>query len=106
MGLNWNDYLIRHPAATFPVRVLGKSMEPLIMEGSFAIVDRSLEPRNHDIIVAIYKEEFMLKRFMKNGEGVFLVPENPSFQTIQVKLDDSFLVWGVVTFAVQQHRSL
>lgn len=106
MGLNWNEYLIRHPAATFPVRVLGKSMEPLIAEGSFVIVDRSLEPRSQDIIVALYKEEFTLKRFIKNAEGVFLVAENPNFPTMKIKTDDSFVVWGVVTFAVQQHRSL
>jgi DNA polymerase V len=106
VGLNWNEYLIRHPAATFPVRVLGKSMEPLISEGSYVIVDKSLTPKNNDIVVAIYQEEFTLKRFVKNSKGIFLIPENPKFHTISIQKDDDFQIWGVVTFSIQQHRIL
>lgn len=106
IGLNWNDYLIRHPAATFPVKVAGKSMEPLITEGSYILVDKSLEPRNNDIVMAIYRDEFTLKRFVKNERGTFLVPENPKFPTIELKSGDEFQLWGVVTFSVTTHRSL
>lgn len=106
VGLNWNDYLIRHAAATFPVRVIGKSMEPLIAEGSYVIVDRSLEPRNQDIVVAIYRDEFTLKRFVHQQNNRFLIPENPAFPTIQIKAGDDCQIWGVVTFSVQHHRSL
>lgn len=106
MGLDWNTHLIRHPAATFPVRVLGKSMEPLIMEGSYVIVDKSLEPKNNDIVVAIYRDEFTLKRFSKNTKGTFLIPENPKFPTVQISEATDFQIWGVVTFSVHQHRTL
>lgn len=106
MGLNWNEHLIRHPAATFPVKVTGKSMEPAIHEGCYVVVDRSLEPKNQDIIVAVYKEEFTIRRFVKNSEGIFLVPENSNFPTVEVIMGEGFEVWGVVTFSIQQHRSL
>ncbi len=104
IGLNWNDYLIQHPAATFPVRVTGKSMEPLIADGSYIVVDKSLEPRTNDIIVAIYQEEFLIRRFVKNSKGTFLMPENSKFPIIQIKTGDEFQVWGVVTFSITNHR--
>lgn len=106
MGLNWNQYLIQHPAATFPVRVMGKSMEPLIAEGSFIIVDKSLTPRNMDVVVAIYKDEFTIKRYIKNEKGVSLVPENPNFPTIHIQNGDDFQLWGVVTFSIHEHRKI
>ncbi len=106
IGLNWNEYLIQHPAATFPVRAAGKSMEPLIAEGAYVIVDRSLDPKNNDIIIAIYREEFMLKRFVKNSKGTFLLSENPKFSPIQIKNEDDFQMWGVVTFSITNHRAV
>lgn len=106
IGLNWNEYLIQHPAATFPVRVAGKSMEPLISEGCYVVVDKSLEPRNNDIIVAIYREEFLIRRFIKNSKGTFLLPENSKFPIIQIKSGDEFQAWGVVTFSIQNHRAV
>lgn len=106
MGLNWNEHLIQHPASTFTVRMTSKSMEPKIPEGCFVIVDRSLEPKNQDVIVATYKDEFIIRRLNRNSNGVFLVPENPNFETLQVQMGNEFEVWGVVTFSIQQHRSL
>ncbi|MCC7460516.1 MAG: translesion error-prone DNA polymerase V autoproteolytic subunit [Proteobacteria bacterium] len=106
VGLNWNQYLIRHPAATFPVQVVGKAMEPTIAEGSHILVDKSLDPRNNDIIVAIYRDEFTIRRYVKNEKGRFLISENPKFPTIQLKPDEEIQIWGVVTFSITSHRAL
>lgn len=105
VGLNWNEYLVQHPAATFPVKVTSKAMEPLIKEGSYVIVDKSLQPRHNDIIVAIYRDEFIMKRLVLNERGTFLVSENPKFSNIHIQPTDDFQIWGVVTFSVQQHRA-
>ncbi len=104
MGLDWNAHLIQHPAATFPVRVVGKAMEPLIQENAYVVVDKSLEPKNNDIIVAIFREEFTIRRYVKNTQGISLIPENTNFPTIQIKQGDEFQVWGVVTFSVTAHK--
>jgi len=77
--LDLNEYLIDHPEATFFVRVSGDSMiRAGIHTGDILIVDRSLEPKNNDIVIAIIDGEFTVKRLKKYGDRVFLVPENPN----------------------------
>ncbi|MEZ4846151.1 MAG: S24 family peptidase [Bdellovibrionota bacterium] len=97
---------IRHPAATFPVLINGKAMEPTLAEGSHILVDKSLDPKNNDIIVAIYRDEFIVRRYLKNERGRFLIPENPKFSTIELKPDEDIQIWGVVTFSITPHRVL
>lgn len=106
VGLDWNTHLIQHPAATFPVKVAGKAMEPLIAEDSYVIVDKSLIARNNDIIVAIYRDEFIIRKLIKSKTEISLVSENPKFPRIQIQPTDDFQIWGVVTFSVQQHRDV
>ena len=56
--LDLNRLLIKHPAATFYVRVEGNSMEDgHIQEGDILVVDRALHPKNGDIIVAVRKSQ-------------------------------------------------
>ena len=51
--LDLNEQLIAHPAATYFVRVQGDSMIGAgIEDGDLLIVDRALEPKHGDIVVA------------------------------------------------------
>ena len=51
--LDLNEYLIKHPAATFIVKANGSSMiDADIYSGDLLIVDRSLTPRNNNIVIA------------------------------------------------------
>lgn len=96
--LDLNEKLIRHPAATFFVRVAGNSMiKAGIHSGDLLIVDRSLEPKHGNIVVAIIEGEFTVKRISKKGEQIYLMPENPRFKPIQITNDSNFQVWGIVT---------
>ncbi|MFC1811015.1 LexA family protein [Patescibacteria group bacterium] len=96
--LDLNEKLIRHPAATFFVRVAGNSMiKAGIHSGDLLIVDRSLEPKSGNVVVAVIDGEFTVKRISKKGDQLFLVPENPRFKPIQITNDSNFQVWGVVT---------
>ena len=57
--LDLNQFLIKHPAATFFVRVEGNSMENGgIHHGDILIVDRAITPKNGQIVVAILNGEF------------------------------------------------
>ncbi len=50
--IDLNKDLIKHPLATFYVRVIGDSMETVICSGDLLIVDRMPETRDRDIVIA------------------------------------------------------
>lgn len=95
--LDLNDYLVNNPAATFFVRVKGESMiNSGIYSGDILIVDRSIEPKSGNIIIAVLNGELTVKRLEKKGKKVYLVPENAEFKAIEITNEMNFEVWGVV----------
>ena len=61
-SLDFNRDLIKNPEATFYGRVSGDSMRDAgINEGDIAVIDRSLQPTDGDVIVAYVNEEFTIK---------------------------------------------
>lgn len=101
--LDLNEYLVKHPAATFFVKVSGDSMVRAgINNGDILIVDRALEPTHNKIIVAVVDGEFSVKRLKKTGNRLFLAPENNNYPVIEVKDGMNFEVWGVVTNVIHQ----
>ncbi|NGX51653.1 MAG: LexA repressor [Chlamydiae bacterium] len=99
--LDLNDYLIRHPAATFFVRVEGHSMKNAgISDGDILIVDRALPPEDGKIIIAILNGEFTVKRVQIRDKKLFLIPENPRYSPMEVTEEMDFQVWGVVTYTI------
>jgi len=96
--LDLNEYLIKHPAATFFVRVEGNSMiDAGIHSGDILIVDKSLEAKNNKIVIAVVNGELTVKRIKKTDKKVYLAAENDSYQPIEIKGDMDFVIWGVVT---------
>ena len=99
--LDLNEYLIKHPSATFFVRVEGDSMiKAGIHHGDILIVDRSLEPAHKKIIVAVINGELTVKRIHRTHDTLFLVPENDHFERIGITEEMDFQVWGVVTHVI------
>lgn len=99
--LDLNEYLIRHPAATFFVRVAGDSMIGAgIRSGDLLIVDRALEATDHKIVIAALNGELTVKRIQKKKGKFFLVPENSHFEPIEITPEMNFEVWGVVTYVI------
>lgn len=75
-----------HPETTFYAHVEGDSMRDAgILDGDIVVVDRSLDPKNGDFIVAYIDGEYTLKEFQ---------------QPIRVTSESNFQVWGVVTYAI------
>ena len=65
MDLNLHKYLVKHPAATFFIIAKGHSMEKAgISDEDLLVVDKSLEPKNNDIVVAALNGEFTVKRYI------------------------------------------
>lgn len=96
--LDLNRHLIKHPAATFFVRVTGDSMlEAGIHSGDILIVDRSLEAVDGNVIVAALDGELTVKHLSKRDNVLRLLPANKNYQPIEIQAHQSFEIWGVVT---------
>lgn len=96
--LDLNRYFIKHPAATFFVRVTGDSMIGVgIHSGDLLVVDRSLEATDGHVIVAALDGELTVKRLSKQGQTIRLLPANPNYQPIEIQPQQDFEIWGVVT---------
>jgi DNA polymerase V len=99
--LDLNEHLIQHPIATFFVKVDGDSMVGAgIFSGDLLIVDRAQEAVDGKVVLACLDGEFTVKRIKKTNSTVYLVPENPSFEPIEITSERNFQVWGVVTYVI------
>jgi DNA polymerase V len=99
--LDLNQHLILHPAATYFVKVTGDSMiEAGIHSGDLLIVDRALEAKDKNVVVAVVNGELTVKRFRRVKGKISLVPENPKYATLEVSEDNNFEIWGVVTYVI------
>ena len=79
----------------------------LIKNGDIAVIDRSLEPADGDIIVAFVNGEFTIKYLDLShmSEGyIELRPANPAYSPIRIDAEDNFRVWGVVVWTIKQWR--
>ena len=102
-GLDLNEYLVRHKAATFMFTVKGDSMiGASIADGDKVVVDRSLTPHHNDIVVAVVDAEYTIKRLYKHRGRIELRPENSMYQPIQFKDGEELQVWGVVVGVVRR----
>lgn len=99
--LDLNRHLIKHPAATFFVRVAGDSMiDAGIHPGDILVVDRALEPTDSSVVIAVIDGELTVKRIARREGRLYLVPDNRAYQPLEIKADMEFEVWGVVTSVI------
>lgn len=100
--LDLNDVLIKHPAATFLMRVRGASMrEAGIDDGDVILIDRALKPVHGRVVVAVVDGEFTVKRLWSRGGRLKLQAANPTYPDIVPADGQTVEVWGVVTHAIK-----
>lgn len=96
--LDLNELLIKHPSATFFLKVSGTSMiNAGIHDGDILIVDRSIEPTDGKIVIASVNGELTVKRLSAKGKKFKLVAENEDYAPIDITEDMELRFWGVVT---------
>ena len=102
-GLDLNELIIRHPAATFFVRVEGESMIGAgIHPGDTLVVDRAEEPTDNKVVVAVINNEFTVKRIRCTQGQLLLESDPPERPSMRITEEMDFEVWGVVTYVL--HR--
>lgn len=98
--------LVRHKASTFFFRVSGVSMIDAAMdEGDIIIVDRAVEPYNSCKAVCFIDGEYTVKRIEILDGRIRLMPANElntKYKPIEVTEENSFMVWGVVTYVIKK----
>tara|TARA_B110000881_G_scaffold197791_1_gene194169 strand:+ start:373 stop:789 length:417 start_codon:yes stop_codon:yes gene_type:complete len=103
LGLSLDQLLIRHPNATFIGQASGQSMVDVgIFDGDLLIVDRSLNPKNGDVIVANYNGCFVCK-LLDKAHGI-LLSASKNHSPVTIKPEDEFQLEGVVTRSIRLHH--
>lgn len=102
--LDLNQLCIKHPAATFFVRVEGDSMlEAGIHPNDILVVDRSIRAEHGDIVIASVYAELTVKE-LELRPKVRLVPRNTSYQPIEIPEGCDLDIFGVVTSVIRTMR--
>ena len=104
--LDLNEYLIKHPAATFIVKAKGLSMmDAGILSGDLLIVDRSITPKSNDIVIASIFGDLTVKKLQKKESSLFLLSANSEYPSIEVKEEMECFIWGIVTYLIHESNS-
>ena len=102
-NLDLNQLLIKNPSATFFVKVEGESMSDAgIKTGDTLIVDRAVEAKDKNIVIAAINGELTVKRIWIAKGKVFLKPENDNFSPIEITEEMDFDIWGLVTYVIHK----
>ena len=101
--LDLHELLVKREAATFYVRVKGDSMVGAsIQEGDILVVDRSIEPTDGKIVIAVLNGELTVKELSRKHDSTQLLPRNDAYPVINISTDSDLIIWGVVTGVVRQ----
>ncbi|WP_027875053.1 translesion error-prone DNA polymerase V autoproteolytic subunit [Spongiibacter marinus] len=99
--LDLNELCVKHPAATFFVRVEGDSMvEAGIFANDVLTVDRSLKAEHGDIVIACLEGEMTVKELCLRPSPK-LLPRNSAYSPIELSDERDLEIFGVVTSVIR-----
>ncbi|MDA8711043.1 translesion error-prone DNA polymerase V autoproteolytic subunit [Alphaproteobacteria bacterium] len=103
-NLSLSELLIRNHLSTFLMKTSGDSMIDVgINDGDILVVDRSIEAKNRDIVIAILEGNLTVKRLLfKTNDLVVLKSENTAYKDIKIPESTDLEIWGVVTSVIHQ----
>lgn len=98
-----DDYLIRDPSNTVLIPVKGESMiDAGIRDGDLAVVDRNLDAKTGDFVVAVVDGEYTLKELVRERGQYVLKPHNPDFPVIRPQ--GALEIFGVLVGLMRRYR--
>ena len=100
--LSLDEFLIRRPEATFMLTVTGDSMiDAGIHPGDIVLLERGATPKPGDVVVAQVDDEWTLKYYRKDKDGVRLDPANRKYPAIRPRR--SLELGGVVRAVIRKY---
>ncbi|MGB9761758.1 MAG: LexA family protein [Caldimicrobium sp.] len=104
-SISMEEWLIPNPSSTFLIKVFGESMVGAgILPGDYVLVDRSLFPKNNDIVVVRIEDEWTMKYFFKEKGKIILKSANPSYPDLIFTPDRDIEIFGVIIAVIRKYR--
>ncbi|MBC8034780.1 MAG: peptidase [Chitinophagaceae bacterium] len=101
-NIDWNQHISSHPQATFCFRCNTDAMQDaFIPKGAILAVDRAVEPKNGQVVVALVRGEFVVRKLQKNEYRSKLLAASRRYPDIL--MNEEIIIWGVVASIVIQH---
>ncbi|MEA1972814.1 MAG: translesion error-prone DNA polymerase V autoproteolytic subunit [Candidatus Cloacimonadota bacterium] len=101
--IDLNQYLIKHPQATFFIKVSGNSMiDAGIFNDDILIIDRAIDPIANKVVIAVIDGELTIKRLKKKNGKWFLKAENQDYEDIHFLEEEDLLIWGVAIYSIHK----
>ena len=92
-----NEFVTGGSEDVFMIRADGDSMETEIKSGDWMIVNRALQARNGDKILAAVGNSYTVKIFAPARNGLSLIASNGKYAPREITKRDNFVIFGVVT---------
>ena len=106
IGIDLNEQLIENPSSTFFLRVSGQSMTGAgIYNGDLLIVDRSLNARPGQIVIAILDGAFTVKQLTYHQGQIYLEAHHPNYPPIDLRNYGEVQIWGVAIYAIHNLKA-
>jgi len=94
-----------HRPQIFFAQVSGHSLTGLgILDGDLVLIDKALEPRREDVVIACLNGEPLLKIFDIEQQQVVLRSANPAYPPRYVLEAEELRIWGVYVGLCRQGR--
>lgn len=102
--MSLDNYLIKNKEATFMLRVSGESMiDAGIQPGDMLIVERRLDAKDGDIIVAFMDGGYTVKYLRKRNGRVWLEAANERFKDIVPAESEELKIMAVVKAVIRKY---
>ncbi|MDL2207385.1 translesion error-prone DNA polymerase V autoproteolytic subunit [Desulfovibrio sp. OttesenSCG-928-F20] len=99
--LDLHKHVVRNEPATFFLHASGDSMIGAgIHDGDILVVDRSITAAPGKVVIAAVDGELTVKRLVRRGKRLLLMPENPDYTAIDITRHEDTCIWGVVTYVL------
>lgn len=103
LSLDLDELLVEHPSATFIGQTWGDSMQGLgIFDQDLLIVDRHVDVKHNDVIIANLNGEFICKQIDIHRK--MLLSANNKYQPTPITECNSLPLKGVVIRSIRCHR--
>lgn len=95
--LSLDKQVFRHRLSTYLWRIENDVPEMKWSAGTIIVVDRALQPRQNDLVVAVVDEDFVVRKYHQSKLYEL---------TGRLETAENISLWGVITYALSEYRSL